>query len=111
MERRRLWHGVYCEHSTYAIIEDNHSFYGQTPGVSGLWANAPTLEGCREELQSTSGLIQSRESQASAETMRGDRRRLHRFSEDVRQRNERDVNDARGHASSTDFEYAMGLKN
>ncbi len=40
-------------HAEYEIIEDDNSFYGHIPGLSGLWANAPTLEGCREELQST----------------------------------------------------------
>ena len=39
-------------HAEYEIIEDDNSFYGHVPGFSGLWANAPTLEGCREELQS-----------------------------------------------------------
>ncbi len=39
-------------HAEYEIIEDDNSFYGHIPGFSGLWANAPTLEGCREELQS-----------------------------------------------------------
>jgi len=40
-------------HAEYEIIEDDNSFYGHIPGFSGLWANAPTLEGCREELVST----------------------------------------------------------
>lgn len=39
-------------HAEYEMIEDDNSFYGHIPGFSGLWANAPTLEGCREELQS-----------------------------------------------------------
>jgi len=40
-------------HAAYEIIEDDNSFCGHIPGFSGLWANAPTLEGCREELVST----------------------------------------------------------
>jgi predicted RNase H-like HicB family nuclease len=40
-------------HAEYEIIEDDRSFYGHIPGFSGLWANASTLEACREELQST----------------------------------------------------------
>ncbi|MHB8646125.1 MAG: type II toxin-antitoxin system HicB family antitoxin [Thermomicrobiales bacterium] len=39
-------------HAEYEIIEDDNSFYGHIPGFSGLWANALTLEGCREELPS-----------------------------------------------------------
>ncbi len=39
-------------HAEYEIIEDDNSFYGHIPGFSGLWANAPSLEVCREELQS-----------------------------------------------------------
>ena len=37
--------------ATYEILEDDGSFYGHIPGFKGLWANAPTLEGCRDELQ------------------------------------------------------------
>ncbi len=35
----------------YEIVEDDKSFYGEIPGFEGLWANAPTLEECRRELQ------------------------------------------------------------
>jgi len=35
----------------YKILEDG-TFYGSIPDFEGLWANADTLEGCREELQS-----------------------------------------------------------
>jgi len=37
--------------AAYEILEDG-SFYGSIPGFPGLWANEPTLEACREELQS-----------------------------------------------------------
>ena len=36
----------------YEIIEDDGSFYGHIPTVPGVWANAKTLEACREELES-----------------------------------------------------------
>lgn len=34
----------------YEIIENNEGYYGEIPGFQGVWANAPTLEGCREDL-------------------------------------------------------------
>jgi predicted RNase H-like HicB family nuclease len=36
----------------YEIIEDDGSFYGHIPAIPGVWANARTLEACREELES-----------------------------------------------------------
>jgi len=36
----------------YEIIEDDRSFYGEIPAIPGVWANAKTLEACREELES-----------------------------------------------------------
>lgn len=36
----------------YEILTEDNSFYGEIPGFQGVWANAPTLEACREELQS-----------------------------------------------------------
>lgn len=35
----------------YEILEDDGTFYGEIPGFDGVWANAETLEGCREELE------------------------------------------------------------
>ena len=35
----------------YEILPDG-SYYGDIPGMDGVWANAPTLEACREELAS-----------------------------------------------------------
>lgn len=35
----------------YEILDDDRTFVGTIPGLQGVWANAPTLEGCREELQ------------------------------------------------------------
>ncbi|MBX0330473.1 hypothetical protein K2Z83_22725 [Oscillochloris sp. ZM17-4] len=37
--------------ATYEILEDNEGFYGEIPGLQGVWGNATTLEGCREALQ------------------------------------------------------------
>ena len=36
----------------YEILED-HTYYGEIPGFLGVWANADSLDACREELQST----------------------------------------------------------
>lgn len=38
--------------ATYEIIPEDHSYYGEIPALPGVWANAPTLEACRTELQS-----------------------------------------------------------
>jgi len=38
--------------ATYEILSDDGSYYGEILGFQGVWANAPTLEACREELQS-----------------------------------------------------------
>jgi len=35
----------------YEILEDDGSFYGEIPGFKGVYANANTLEECREELE------------------------------------------------------------
>ena len=35
----------------YEILED-HTYYGELPGFKGVWANADSLDACREELQS-----------------------------------------------------------
>ncbi len=34
----------------YEILSDDGSFYGEIPGFQGVYANAATLEDCREEL-------------------------------------------------------------
>jgi predicted RNase H-like HicB family nuclease len=36
----------------YEILPDDGTYYGRIPGFKGVWANASTLERCREELQS-----------------------------------------------------------
>jgi len=35
----------------YEILEDG-SFYGSIPPIPGVWANSPSLEACRDELES-----------------------------------------------------------
>lgn len=36
----------------YKILSDDDSYFGEIPGLQGVWANADTLEDCRDELQS-----------------------------------------------------------
>ena len=38
-------------HAKYEILADDRTFYGEIPGFNGVYANAPTLEACREELE------------------------------------------------------------
>jgi len=35
----------------YEILEDDNTYYGDIPGFKGVYANAGTLEDCREELE------------------------------------------------------------
>jgi len=35
----------------YEIIEDDRTYWGEIPGLQGVWANHKTLEGCRRELR------------------------------------------------------------
>ncbi len=35
----------------YEILAGDHTFYGEIPGFEGVWANSPTLESCREQLE------------------------------------------------------------
>ena len=34
----------------YQILPDDNSYYGEIPGFEGVFANASTLEECREQL-------------------------------------------------------------
>ena len=36
----------------YEILEDDGSFFGSIQQIQGVWANATSLEACREELES-----------------------------------------------------------
>jgi predicted RNase H-like HicB family nuclease len=35
----------------YEILQDDNTFYGEIPGFDGVYANAKTLEACRDELE------------------------------------------------------------
>ena len=35
----------------YKILPEDNSYYGEIPDCSGVWANAPTLEECRQQLE------------------------------------------------------------
>jgi len=35
----------------YEILSDDKTYYGEIPGFDGVYSNAKTLEGCREELE------------------------------------------------------------
>ena len=35
----------------YEILPDDGTFYGEIPGFDGVYANAETLEACRDELE------------------------------------------------------------
>ena len=37
-------------HAKYEILSDDGSFYGEIPEFQGVYANAETLEDCRNEL-------------------------------------------------------------
>jgi predicted RNase H-like HicB family nuclease len=41
---------VAMHQAKYEILSDDGSFYGEIPGFQGVWANAATLEDCRNEL-------------------------------------------------------------
>ncbi|MBF0235360.1 MAG: type II toxin-antitoxin system HicB family antitoxin [Desulfamplus sp.] len=38
-------------HAKYEILPDDGSYYGEIPECNGVYANADTLEKCREELR------------------------------------------------------------
>ena len=39
------------ELAEYQIIEDENSYWGEIPGLQGVWACHKSLEGCRRELK------------------------------------------------------------
>ena len=41
------------EQAVYEIIEDEGAYWGEIPGLQGVWARHETLEGCRRELRET----------------------------------------------------------
>ncbi len=40
------------ERAHYELIEDEEPFYGEVPGLKGVWATGETLESCRNNLES-----------------------------------------------------------
>jgi predicted RNase H-like HicB family nuclease len=38
-------------HARYEILKDDGTYYGEIPACNGVYANAATLEACREELR------------------------------------------------------------
>lgn len=46
----------------YEILED-HTYYGEIPGFQGVWANADSLDACREESHGRSGKSYNKEIQ------------------------------------------------
>lgn len=38
------------QHARYEILEDDNSYYGEIPACPGVYANASTLEECRDTL-------------------------------------------------------------
>ena len=39
------------EQAVYEIIEDEDAYWGEIPGLRGVWARHRTLEGCRREVR------------------------------------------------------------
>ena len=39
------------ELAAYEIIENEGTYWGEIPGLQGVWARHATLEGCRRELR------------------------------------------------------------
>ena len=42
---------VAMEMAQYEIIEDDASYWGEIPGLQGVWARHQTLAGCQRELR------------------------------------------------------------
>ncbi|MHB8648007.1 MAG: type II toxin-antitoxin system HicB family antitoxin [Thermomicrobiales bacterium] len=41
---------IALRHAQYEILPDDGTFYGEIPGFQGVYANAETLEACRDLL-------------------------------------------------------------
>jgi len=39
------------KHASYEILNDDHSYYGEIRECPGVYANAKTLEECRDDLE------------------------------------------------------------
>ena len=47
----RQYIGAAMRRAHYEILSDDGSYYGEIPGFNGVFANAETLEACREQLE------------------------------------------------------------
>jgi predicted RNase H-like HicB family nuclease len=45
--------GSAMKHAHYEILEDDKSYYGEVMECEGVYADAPSLEECRNELEQT----------------------------------------------------------
>ena len=43
--------GAALRHARYEILPDDGTYYGEIPECNGVYANAETLEDCREQLR------------------------------------------------------------
>ena len=43
--------GAAMRRAVYEILPDGEGYFGKIEGLDGVWANAETLEACRQELQ------------------------------------------------------------
>lgn len=43
--------GAALRHAKYEILPDDASYYGEVPELTGVYANAASLEDCREQLR------------------------------------------------------------
>ena len=43
---------VAMRHAEYETLPEGEGVFATIPGLDGLWANAPTIEECRDELES-----------------------------------------------------------
>lgn len=41
---------IALKNAHYEMIEDEEPFYGEVPGLQGVWATGKTLEDCRQKL-------------------------------------------------------------
>ncbi len=48
----RFWGDHRGRRAHYELLENDEGFFGSIPQLTGVWAQAATLEECREELKS-----------------------------------------------------------
>ena len=41
------------KNAKYELINDEEPYYGEIPGINGVWATGKSLEECREQLKET----------------------------------------------------------